>query len=269
MFPRFLLPYLLACLVWGCERTETTSEIKAKFLAKTDLQTPNATVQKQMDSLKVSLSDIYNYCQKSTDFAYKSKFITCIYGKVENYLQEDNPEYSKAVLYDLNKFSEVMRNFKTPQHKTFLDVGSGNGEKVYAALCWGFEKTYGLEYSQKLVQISTHALQDFIQKQQTEIIHADALKASPEVYKNIDIIYLYSPIKEGKTMAQLTDKILQNMKNGAILLEMQFNYSKELRKRTKIKFPDITDIAIKKEGKKLYYASPQAKTVEWTLLEKM
>jgi hypothetical protein len=95
-----------------------------------------------MDSLKVSLSDIYNYCLKSKDFAYKSKFITCIYGKVENYLQEDNPEYSKAVLYDLNKFSDVMRSFKTPEHKTFLDVGSGNGEKVYAALCWGFENWY-------------------------------------------------------------------------------------------------------------------------------
>jgi SAM-dependent methyltransferase len=268
MTRKILFSCLLACLCLSCERIETPADIKAKFLAKTDLQTPNAVIQKQMDSLKVSLSDIYNYCLKSKDFAYKSKFITCIYGKVENYLQEDNPEYSKAVLYDLNKFSDVMRSFKTPEHKTFLDVGSGNGEKVYAALCWGFEKSYGLEYSQKLVQISQHALQEFIQQKKIDIVLADALKTSPDIYKDKDVIYLFAPIKDNRLMAQLAEKILQNMKNGAVLLEMSFDYSKELRKRTKLAFPDMPDIAIKKENDKFYYTSPQSTEKDWKELVK-
>ena len=133
MYPKLLLYSLLACLCLSCERTESPTEIKTKFLAKTTLQIPNEVLQKQMDSLKVSLLDVYNYCQKSQDVSYKSKFITCIYGKVDNYLQEEKPEYEQGILYDLNKFNEVLRNFKEDKHTSFLDVGSGNGEKIYAS----------------------------------------------------------------------------------------------------------------------------------------
>lgn len=259
---------LLACLFWSCEKTETTTEIKTKFLAKIELKTPNEVLQRQMDSLKVSLMDIYKYCQSNSQMALKSKVITCIYGKVDNYLQEEKPEYEQGILYDLNKFNAVLLNFKEPQHKTFLDVGSGNGEKLYAALCWGFEKSVGLEYSKKLVQISQNALQEFMQNKKIDIIHADALKTSPEIYQNMDVIYLFSPIKDNKIMAQLTENILKNMKNGALLLEMRFAYHKELSKRLQLTLPATADIAIKKEGDKFYYTPAQDTAKNWTLLEK-
>lgn len=268
MYPKLLLYFLLVCLSLSCERTESPAEIKTKFLAKTSLQTPNEVLQKQMDSLKVSLLDIYHYCQKSQEVAYKSKFITCIYGKVDNYLQEEKPEYEQGILYDLNKFNNVLRNFKEAKHTSFLDVGSGNGEKVYAALCWGFTKSVGLEYSKKLVQISQHALQDFIQQKKIDIIHTDALKISAEIYQDIDIIYLFSPIKENKIMAQLTEKILKNMKEGAVLLEMRFAYHKELEKIMGLPFPSLADIAIKKENNQFYYTAAQNSAKNWTLLEK-
>ncbi len=262
-----LLYGALACLLLCCEKTESPAEIKTKFLSNISLKTPNQVLQKQMDSLKVSLLDIYNYCQKSQDSAYKNKVITCIYGKVDNYLQEEKPEYEQGILYDLNKFNAVLMNFKAPQHKTFLDVGSGNGEKLYASLCWGFTKSVGLEYSKKLVQISQNALQEFIQQKQIDIIHADALKIQPEIYQEIDVVYLFSPIKDNKIMAQLTEKILKNMKEGALLLEMRFGYHKELSKSMGLNFPKLTDIVLKKQQGKYYYASAQSLKINWTLLE--
>ncbi len=267
MLSKIIFGSLLLCILTACEQGDSFAEIKTKFLAKTDINLSNATIQKQMDSLKVSLLDIYNYCQKQPNFEYKSKFIACIYGKVDNYLQEENTAYWKGVLYDLKRFNEVIYTFKEPQHKTFLDVGSGNGEKPYAALCLGFEKSYGLEYSKNLVEISRHALQDFIQKQKIDIIHGDALQVSPEIYEKTDVIYLFSPIKDNKRMAELTNKIMKNMKNGALLLEMRFVYAKELQKKTGLLFPDLTDIVVKKENDKFYYAEYADKRKTWILLK--
>jgi SAM-dependent methyltransferase len=254
----------------GCHFTEKESpdRTKAYFLATADISLGNEVIQNQMDSLKVSLLDVYKFCQKKdVTFEQKNKFINCVYDKVENYLQEENPAYWMGVLYDLKKFNEVVRIFKEPHHKTFLDVGSGNGEKPYSALCLGFEKSYGIEYSERLVKISRRSLQEFVQLNKIEIIHQDALKAAPEFYAQIDFIYLYSPIKDNKVMAELFHKILQQLKEGALLLELRFVYARELREISGLNFPELSDITLKKENNRLYYARYHDNHKEWIALD--
>ena len=59
---------------------------------------------------------------------------------------------------------------------------------------------------------------------------------------------------------------MKNMKNGALLLEMRFAYSKELKKRTGLDFPNLEQIAIKKEQDKFYYTAHNAQK-DWVLLK--
>lgn len=261
-FKLWLIVFLNAC------QSKQGNE-KQNFLETIDIALSNEDLHARLVSAKISLKDIYAYCQKSQALQRKTKLISAAYLKVENYLEENNPEYWLAIMYDLQRFCEAIAVFKEAQHKTFIDIGSGNGEKPFGALCMGFEKSYGLEYSENLVKISQNVLKDFIQSKKIEIILGDALQTKNNFYQQIDFIYLYSPIKNHQIMAQLFDKILRNVKEGAILMEMRFVYRKELINISGYQFPEMMNLILKKEKGKLYYAKYGLGEKKWFLVDKI
>lgn len=195
---------------------------------------------------------IYNFCQISNDTRTKIRLVSAIFHDAENYIQEGNKDYWAAILLSLNLFGDYIDLLKKEEHKTFLDVGSANGEKLFAALCLGFDKVYGIEYSPELVKISQKLLQNYSDK--VEIKLHDALEVEGSYYQIPDFIYLYSPIRDNYKMARLYYKIMQNMKEGAILLEVRMVYINELRKLSHFDFPkDLDELILKKKGKEFYY----------------
>jgi 16S rRNA G966 N2-methylase RsmD len=243
---------------------------KARFLANLDMLADLETLHQQLDSAKITADDVFAYCRQSQAQARKVLLIKALYAGIENYLQEENPNYWLAIMYNLDRFAENILTFKEKKHQSFIDIGSGNGEKPYAALCLGFEKAYGLEYSDSLVKISRQSLQSFVKRQQMEIIHADALKINPQLYQSIDFIYMYSPIKDHQLQAKLCAQVMENMHEGAILLEMRMVYRQELQAITGYQIPELMDLAIQKIGGKFYYARHFiGGKKEWYELKKM
>ncbi len=104
---------------------------------------------------------------------------------------------------------------------TFLDVGSGIGEKPFVAYaCGRFNRCDGLEYDAR-----TLAVADFLLNQlQTEIRYpirfelGDALQF--DRYADYDVIYMYRPMKEIRMMRELFLKIGTDMKIGATCFDV-------------------------------------------------
>lgn len=270
--------FVLACLfLLNCHEEaqhknnlpKKKSEAKDDFLKSINTEQSLDVIKAQLDSANIGLSEVYEYCRKQFRADYrKSRLIAAVFYDAQNYLEEENPEYWLAIMYDLQRFSEQISLLKQPEHRSFLDVGSGNGEKPYAALCLGFEKSYGIEYSKPLVKISQNLLAPFIQTQQIEIIGEDALKVPDNFYQKIDFIYFYSPIKDHQLMAQLFYRTLQNLKEGGRLLEMRFVYQPQLCALSGLAFPELSSLVIKKEKGKYYYAQYSNSQIDWFLLEK-
>lgn len=187
----------------------------------------------------------------------------------ENNVSEANSDYWGGILYDMENFISIVRRLKADKHTSFMDIGSGNGSKIYAALCMGFEEGYGLEYAPELVEISNQFLEPYVSDSIVRIQLGNALTVDSSYYAQADFLYMYSPIKSHETMAFLYERAMQNMKEGAIFLEVRFVYAKELRERTQLSIPDFPSVfAIQKnEGNYYYLRFDQEGTTEKVLLE--
>lgn len=246
----------------------TITPEKVLFLNQLDLLDTEQTIKRQLDSANITNQDLIGFCQLSLDIDRKTTLIQIARSHIPNNLQEENHEYWAGILYDLRRFIENVSLLKQPQDKIFMDVGSGNGEKLYVSLCLGFEKAIGIEYSKDLVQIAQESLQDFEQNNQIQTIHQDAFKVPKEVYEKADFIYLYSPIKDNTMMANLTFQIMQNMKDGAKLLEVRFVYRDELVRVSGLSIPHLAGLfALKKHNNKFYYAEYDHYQTKWKILE--
>jgi precorrin-6B methylase 2 len=274
--PNSLFLFLLTCFLMACdashqpkgEQNSAFSPEKLQFLTQINLYQEGNSLKYQLDSAGISSRDIIHFCQVSFDIDKKTTLIQVIRSAVSNDLKEENHEYWAGILYDLRRFIENVSLLKTRENKVFMDVGSGNGEKLYAALCLGFQKAIGIEYSTDLMQISEESLKDFVQNKEIELIHGDALEVSKDVYAEADFIYLYSPIKDNQVMAQLTHHIMQSMKENAILLEVRFVYRDELAKISGLELPDMAGLfALKKQKGRFYYAEYDQHETKWRKLQ--
>lgn len=258
-------------LFFACQKSSEKIEIssfKLDFLQKIDLSQSPEEVWKKIDSAKINAYEIYLYCLKSQALMRKTRLIEAVAFGMENNLDEENPKYWLAIMYNLERFTELINTFKEPDYQTFIDIGSGNGEKPYAALCLGFQKAYGLEYSKKLVNLSQNFLKPFMQENKAEIIAGDALQVDGKIYQKIDFIYMYSPIKDNQKMAELCHKVMQNMHEGAILMEMRLVYGRELSQISGLAIPQQMDIVLKKQQGKFYYAQYHKGEKEWREVKK-
>ena len=261
----------ISLLFFGCTETKTeTKQIvslpKAKklFLDKIDVNEQVKTIHYQLDSAKISLKDIVDYCQISKNANQNIGLIQVACASMENNLEEQNHDYWAGILYDLKRFYEHLSLLKSEQNQVFIDVGSGNGEKLFASLCLGFKRAIGIEYSDSLVAIANRNLHLFIVQKQVQNHHADAFQVAPTIYQEADFIYLYSPIKDNLAMAKLTQKILQEMKEGTILLEVRFVYGEELKTLMRWDLPTFAGtVVFKKQDTRFYFAEYDNHQTVW------
>jgi hypothetical protein len=238
---------------------------KEAFLSELDILRYAGDLKWAFDTAEVMPTDVLAYCQRHDDRKRKAALIGAVSYGHDNDLREQNPDYWAGILYDLEKFVTSVSVLKTDEHRTFMDVGSGNGEKLYAALCLGFDKSYGLEYAKPLVTLSKQLLAPF--GDATEVMHGDALEVEGSYYQKADFIYMYSPIKSNTVMANLFWRIVQNMREGAILLEVRMVYQEELRKVSGLEIPHRSELVVRKEGDQLLYADYDAQgNITWTTI---
>lgn len=90
----------------------------------------------------------------------------------------------------------------------FLDVGCGPGTKMaLAAHFYGLE-AWGIEIDPDMAQAAG---------QYGTVVCADALNSAPGAYAFYDLIWLYRPLRDVTLEWQLEQRIISEMKPGAIL----------------------------------------------------
>lgn len=235
----------------GLPQNASAIDEKKRFLEQGAVFFNDAKLKETIQTLRFTDREVMTYCRANQDIGLRAKFISAIFSEKSYNDKPAKDEFWAAYRFNLYKFVETVSIVRENQ-KTFMDIGSGNGEKLYGALCLGFEKAYGLEYSEKSYKTSLEHLANF--SKETEITLGDALAIEPAYFQKADFLYMYSPIKDNKMMASLFKRAMENMKEGAILLEVRCVYSDELRKQMPYLFPTINSwLAIKKQDGNYYY----------------
>lgn len=249
----FLALYaLLAACDTGRSITQTPSKNKNEFFSQAQVFFDEKKLRREIEKMGISEREVVSFCKENTDVALKTKFAAAIYSNKSYNKKPANEKFWAAIRFNLERFVETVMLVKEPSHKTFMDIGSGNGEKLFTALCIGFEKAYGLEYSDESFVQSKENLKNF--SQEIEITKGDALKIEGEYFKKADFLYMYSPIKDNELAAKLFKRVLDNMKDGAVFLEVRCVYIREVRKITGLNFPNLKSwIAVKKKDGKFFY----------------
>ncbi|TAF67008.1 MAG: class I SAM-dependent methyltransferase [Cytophagales bacterium] len=253
---------------------ESTPDDKREFFRQADIFANDTKLKEKIKKLQITDREVSEYARKINDVMMRAKLIAAVYSDYDFNDKPAKEEFWAAIRYNLVNFVQVVATVREDTHKTFMDIGSGNGEKLFAAYCLGFDKAYGLEYSKESFEASQKNLANF--KDVIEIVQADALKIDKSFFQKADFLYLYSPIKDNELMATLFKRAMDNMKEGAVLLEVRMVYVNELRKVSKLKFPLIKSwVAVKKKEGKFYYKNildnrysyNNKDSKDWTLLE--
>jgi SAM-dependent methyltransferase len=103
----------------------------------------------------------------------------------------------------------------------FLDVGCGTGEKAFLAYALGgFDAADGLEYDPKTVAVAEYLLHGAATKQPypIRVFCQDALEFAR--YGAYDVVYMYGAMKSTALMRRLVARIANQMKVGAILMDV-------------------------------------------------
>ncbi|MCU0446399.1 MAG: class I SAM-dependent methyltransferase [Microscillaceae bacterium] len=259
MLVRILLCGLWAGL-WACNPTPPSTKSQAdssKLLEYADLFSNPDKIKKELDTQKMGAYEVYQLCkQRNFEFSITTRFVRAIYA-------EPNREYDRKHKLEwylsrlpLVEFAQMLYYFKEPQHRSFMDVGSGNGDKLYTALCMGFDKSYGVEYEQKLHETAEKALKPMSDKGLTEISQGDATKLPDAYFQKADFLYMYCPLVLNKPeQAKLLHRILKNMRDNTMLYEAGFLYAKEFKKLNPIEVEDGYRgfLAVKREKGKYYF----------------
>jgi len=232
-------------------------------------------IQLQDELLKkeVDYYDVYDYCKQTSDLAQKKRLILAVCPSFVNDNLKRHRDYYGGILYGLESFSTVITKLKTPDYNSFMDVGSGNGEKLYAALCLGFDLVRGIEFNDSLFNLSSNTLTKFVASGKAEIVKGDALLVNEGFYSHTDLIYMYSPISDPQKMATLFYFIMQQLSEGATMVEVLMWYYNPLSEISGYDIPVYPwgkneALAIRKIDGKFYYYFNNGKQSGWTILKK-
>lgn len=254
---------VLALLLVQCREADNRSSAKGEDALKVFFNTVNLLADEEglKDYLvknKLDKMAVYEQLRKVDDPLMRARFIKAVYLTAKNNNQKAaKDEFWADIRYDIYDFMRLMQKLREPSSKTFLDIGCGSGQKLYATLCMGFEKVVGIEYSEESYGYAIDFLAPFIKNNLVEITKGDALKIDDEFYSKADFLYTYSPMKDDKLMAQLFQRVMKNMKNGAIFLEVRMVYVDELRELTGYKVPyERGFFAIKKIDGEFFFKNP-------------
>jgi len=255
----------------SCETKQSTDQRisqKQAFFKTTEVFETEESLKRCLDSLKITKEEIVQHSKKSQDYRTISKFVKAVYLGAKNNNQKGAKEdFWADIRYDIYEFNKLIFNLREPNTKTFMDIGCGSGQKIFASLCLGFEKVWGLEYSEESYGYAQEFLKPFIDKKLVEITKGDALAIEGSYFAKSDFIYMYSPMKDNKKMAELYHRAMQNMKVGAILLEVRMVYFREIKELSKMDIPQHKGFfAVKKTDTGFLYQN--VFNDEWEKLEK-
>jgi hypothetical protein len=265
----FLILFFSIFLV-ACEKPSKSEKVNEDELFFNSLKTyaSETRLYKRLDAVGFNAQEVMSFCNEISDLGIKNKFIKYVTTRAKNQLEEAKKGFWGSIRYNMDSFTGVVASLKERQHKTFMDIGSGNGEKLYASLCLGFENAQGLEYSKESKDLSEAFLKDFIAQKKVQITQGDALEIDGKFFSQADFAYMYSPMKDNEAMATLFKRVMDNMKEGAIFLEVRNVYYKQLRDKIGYQVPQHKGwFAIKKEGGKFLYRT-SLENDEWNELAK-
>jgi SAM-dependent methyltransferase len=228
------------------------------------------TLNKTLIDLKYTPVSVYAYCLQLSDPLVIARLVKSVYLSANNNNQTAaRSDFWADIRYDMYSFTQLVAGLREPEDSTFLDIGCGSGQKMYAALCMHFAKVYGLEYSQESYEYAKTFLGDFIKNKKIEIEKGDALTIDGKYYATADFLYTYSPIKDNELMAKLFHRAIENMKEGAIMLEVRMVYASELKKLSRLSIPNSRGyFAVKKKGGKYFYKNI-GNPYDWVELNKI
>lgn len=215
---------------------------------------------KNLLSQAIELRDSY-YNNKSEDiFKFVKDIFHCLHKeeKDEKATADSHYPYIPADSFRFTKILEklIKKEKLVPKDLKFIDIGSGNGDKVFLAwFLFDFWAT-GLEYTKHTHLVSYFLIEKFARDDwkkyepvgrvvKEDLINAESLENQPFIlsllkerkkyYKihlirgdgkefdcsNYDIIYTYRPIITSKSLEDLYNQIWKTMKIGAYWFEFQ------------------------------------------------
>ncbi len=200
---------------------------------------------------------IYQLCKgKDYHFTVLTRFLrAALYEATEYFNQKYQLEWQLS-RYSLVEFGQLVYLYKTDKHKTFMDIGSGNGDKVYLASLMGFDKAIGIEYEPKLFEVSMMALKPMVEAGLIRLTQGDATKMEDSFYQQADFVYLYCPLVLNlPEQAKLTYRLLKNLPEGGFLYEAGFFYAQEINPLLGTNLPNGYRgfWMVKKENGKFYH----------------
>ncbi|MCS6821729.1 MAG: class I SAM-dependent methyltransferase [Microscillaceae bacterium] len=270
--PLYAFIYLLVAA--SCQQSTSIQEKnkideRTRFLQFLDIFSDEEKLNEYIEKQKLSPVDIYQYCLKNQDDLVRARLIKAVYLSAKNNNKDAaKPEFWADLRYNMYYFTDIISRLREEKHKTFLDIGCGSGQKLYAALCMGFEKVYGIEYSKESYRYALEFLDYFVKNKKAEITNGDGLTIDGKYYAQADFLYTYSPIKENKMMAQMFFRAMQNLKENGILLEVRMVYAPELREISGYKIPNIKGFfAVKREKGQFFYKNTNSPD-HWVQLSK-
>lgn len=273
-----LLFLFLSIFCWQCEQTSaqkvekndkkiTENVAQKQFLRSMSVLSDEETLNKALDSLKLQPWGIYEYALTIQDPLVKARLIKSVYLNNKRNADAAKDDFWADIRYNLYEFTDLIHLLREDR-RVFLDIGCGSGQKLYGALCMGFDKTFGIEYSEKSFGYVKDYMKEFISKGKAEVRLGDALAVENAYYAKADFLYTYSPMKDNEKMASLFKKVMDSMKDGAVFLEVRMVYFRELKAKIGYKVPQHKGfLAIKKENGKYYYKTIFNKD-DWEELEK-
>jgi len=212
-----------------------------------------STISKDVHQVQTAIRNSRQATNDSTRLHYINQVCNQLQKEEE---AQPNPDYWGGILYHMPLFVEVIQRVKPNHSRVFMDIGSGNGEKLFASLCLGFEQAIGIEYNPDLVKMSQQNFPLLHKQQSVKTYQGDALTIDATLFCQADLIYLYSPIKNAQKMTQLLEKVIRHMKDGAIILEVNAYYTTVLQRMSHLEFPALQGgwLAIKKDKGKYFVA---------------
>lgn len=255
----FSLVVIFLCTACGNQTQDNTAkgQLLKPILGASSTLSDADKLKNILDAEKLDAYGVYKSLKgQDLDYTVLSRFVRAIYVDINReYERKHKLEWYLSRL-PLVEFATVLYYLKENSHKTFMDIGSGNGDKLFMALLMGFDKVYGVEYEAKLHNSATQALKSLVDNKVCDLREGDATKLGDDYYAQADFIYMYCPLILNKPeQAKLMLRLIKNMRDNTMIYEAGFVYPKELSELIKTKFDDGYRgfLGVKKENGKYYY----------------
>lgn len=229
VYDRTLIQRWIGSLYVSCEGIP---ELRMLTLAELNFAVESVRYQSEGIDIASSLIAKNFRMLKAHSHEVKPGYYPCIvanpglvYNIIDGLLSRDITGRFVNATWNGKRDSTILPN-RSEGRRSFLDVGSGNGQQLYIARrFFRFDNCVGLEISKDDVALCRKF---FATDPNVTFICDDAFNRK-NIYKNPDLIYMWTPMMSHPLMQRLVRHIIKHMKVGAVMLDLQCNlWMKEL-----------------------------------------